>query len=140
MGTPSNALQAAIFTTLSNNTALTALIGSGQVFDFVSESAKPPFVRIGDDTAIDWGTKSTHGWETTVTIHCWDFEVSGRKSVKAILSAIYDALHEQTIAVAGFNLIQCRYEFEQTFQDTTEVGQNDQFYHGVQRYRITIQS
>lgn len=140
MGTPSNPLQAAIYTRLSADAALTALIGSSQVYDFVPEGTAPPYVLIGDDTAIDWGTKTANGWETTVTIHVWDFEKAGRKSAKAILSAIYASLHRQDFTVSGFNLIQCQCEFEQTFQDTTEEGQNDRFYHGVQRYRITIQA
>ena len=103
---------------------------------------QPPYVVIGDDTAIDWSTKTTNGWEATLTIHCWDFEVAGRKSVKAMLSAIYDALHRQeaNITVTGFNLVMIQSEFEHTFQDTAVQGQNDRFYHGVARYRVLITS
>lgn len=141
MGTPSNALQAAIYTRLTGFSALTTL-ATGGVYDFVPEEAEPPYVVIGDDTAIDWSTKTVNGWETTVTIHCWDFEKAGRKSVKAILSAIYDALHRQesSITVSGFNLIMIQSEFETTFQDAAVEGQGDRFYHGVQRYRVLIQS
>lgn len=141
MGTPANALQAAVYTRLTGYAALTALVGT-RVFDFVPESAQPPFVVIGDDTAIDWSSKTNNGWETTVTIHAWDFEKAGRKSVKAILSAVYDALHRQeaNITVSGFTLVQIQYEFEQTFQDTSAEGQSDRFYHGVQRFRVLIET
>src|SRR3954463_2314409 len=103
MTTPANALQAAFYTRLTGFTALTALVGTS-VYDFVPEEAQPPFVVIGDDTAIDWSTKTVNGWEATLTVHCWDFEKAGRKSVKAILSAIYDALNRQeaSITIAGF--------------------------------------
>jgi hypothetical protein len=62
--------------------------------------------------------------------------------VKAILSAIYDALHTQeaSISVSGFNLIQIRWEWEHTIQDTGVQGQADRYYHGIQRYRALIQS
>lgn len=140
MTTPANALQTAIFTTLSGNSALTALIGSNQVFDFVPETAQPPYVLIGDDTAIDNGTKSKNGWEYTITIHSWAYEVAGRKQGKSIMGAIYDALHQQTITVTGFNLIYLRSEFETTQQDPSAVGQSDRFYHGIQRFRALIQS
>lgn len=142
MSTPSNALQKAIYQRLTGYAPLTALIGSSQVFDFVPEDAQPPYVLIGDDTAIDWGSKSADGWETTLTIHAWDFEKAGRKSVKAILSAIYDALHRQeaSVTVTGFTLVQLRWEFEQTFQDASAEGQSDRYYHGVQRYRALIQA
>jgi hypothetical protein len=140
MGTPSNALQAAIYTRLTGFAPLTSLIAG--VYDNVPENAHPPYVLIGDDTAIDDSTKLAAGWEATVTIHAWDFEQSGRKSVKAILSAIYDALHRQedSIPIAGFRLIQMQWEFEQTFQDTSPEGESDHFYHGVQRYRAIIET
>lgn len=142
MATPSNALQAAIYTRLKNYTALTNLIGASKVFDFVPQDATPPYVVIGDDTSIDWSTKTETGWEATLTIHCWDFQKQGRKSVKAILSAIYDALHRQesSITVTNFTLVLCQTDGpEMTFQDTSVEGQNDQYYHGVQRYRVLIQ-
>ncbi|CAN5263267.1 hypothetical protein BH10PLA2_BH10PLA2_00650 [soil metagenome] len=141
MGTPSNPLQAAIYTRLTGYAALSAL-ATGGIYDFVPEDAVPPYVVIGDDTAIDWGTKTANGWDTTVTIHCWDFEKAGRKSVKAILSAIYDALHRQetNITISGFSLIMIQHEFETTLQDPSAEGQGDRFYHGIQRYRLLIQS
>ena len=141
MSTPSNALQAAIYTRLTNFTALTALVGSN-IYDFVPEEAQPPFVVIGDDTAIDWSTKTVNGWQATLTVHSWDFEAAGRKSVKSILSAIYDALNRQedSITVTGFNLIMIFCEFEHTMQDTAVEGQSDRYYHGIQRYRVLIQS
>jgi hypothetical protein len=141
MGTPSNALQAAIFTRLSAFSGLTDLVGTS-IYDFVPEEAQPPFVVIGDDTAVDWSTKTTNGWDTTATIHCWDFEKAGRKSVKAILSAVYDALHmqEANVTVTGFNLVMLRWEWEHTMQDPSVEGQGDRYYHGIQRYRAFIQS
>jgi hypothetical protein len=142
MSTPSNPLQAGIYTRLKNYSALTSLLSSADaVYDFVPPNAAAPYVVIGDDTMTDWSTKTTSGWEATVTIHCWDLEKAGRKSVKSILSAIYDALHRQSanITVSGFTLIDIQFEFEETFQDTTVEGQNDRFYHGVARYRAFIQ-
>jgi hypothetical protein len=140
MGTPSNALQAGIYTRLTNTAALTSLIGSNKVFDFVPETATAPYVLIGDDTSINWDTKSNNGWEATLTIHVWDYEKQGRKSVKAVMSAIYDALHLQqaNITVSGFTLVLIRWEYGETFQDTSVAGQSDNFYHGVQRYRALL--
>ncbi len=142
MGTPSNALQAAIYTRLTGYAPLTALV-STRVYDFVPASAQPPYVVIGDDTVSDWSDKATNGWEVTMTLHCWDYEKAGRKSVKAILSAIYDALHRQesNVTVTGFTLIEIRFDdFEAAFQDTSVTGPNDHYYHGVQRFRALIQS
>jgi hypothetical protein len=142
MTTPSNALQAGIYTRLTGYSALTSLLSSSStVYDFVPQDATAPYVVIGDDTSTDWSTKTTNGWDVTVTIHCWDYQKAGRKSVKAILSAVYDALHKQesSVTVSGFTLVMLQSEFEQTFQDTAIEGQNDQYYHGVARYRAYIQ-
>ena len=139
MSTPSNALQAAVFTRLKSFSALTTLVAD-RIYDFVPEDASPPFVVIGDDTAIDWSTKTNNGWEVTVTIHCWDFQKAGRKSVKAILSAIYDALHRQDVPITGFKLVEMQSEFETTIQDTSVEGDNDHYYHGIARYRALIET
>lgn len=139
MGTPANAIQTAIYQRLTGYAPLTTLVRSN-VFDFVPASAQPPYVVIGDDTCIDRSDKLTNGWEATLTIHCWDFEKAGRKSVKQIMSAIYDALHRQeaSVTVTGFSLVSLQSEFEQSFQDTSEIGAADHFYHGVQRFRALV--
>ena len=143
VSTPSNPLQAAIYTRLTGYAPLTALIGPNQVFDFVPEDIEPPYVLIGDDTVIDWSTKTNNGWDTTLNIHCWDFEKAGKKSVKGIMSVIYDALQRQeaSITVSGFTLVEFRWDgFEHTMQDPSVQGQGDRFYHGIQRYRALIET
>lgn len=141
MSSPANALQKGMYERLTTYAPLTALIDT-RVYDFVPQTATAPYVVIGDDTMTDWSTKSTNGWDATVTIHVWDFEKAGRKSVKVVLSAIYDALHRQSasITVSGFTLVDIQSEYEETFQDTTVEGQSDRYYHGVARYRAYIQA
>ena len=131
---PGNAVQAAIYQRLKG------VLGVG-VYDFLPSEILPPYVAIGDDTLVTSDTKTGNGWEATLTIHAWDFEKAGRKSVKAILGKIYDALHRQEsqVAVAGFTLIEIVHEFEQTFRDGGPAD-DDRYYHGVQRYRATIEA
>lgn len=140
MPSPDNALQAGIYSRLIGYSPLTTALGGNKVYDFVPETAKPPFVVIGDDALVDNDTKSTAGWEATITIHCWDFEKAGRKSVKTILSHIHDALHWQraNITLTGFTLVHIHREFHQTFQETAGEGQTDRYWHGVARYRALI--
>lgn len=139
MASPDNALQAGIYTRLTGFAALTALV-STRVYDFVPEDAAAPYVVIGEDTFTEADTKSTNRWEATITIHVWDFEKAGRKSVKSILSAIFDALHRQesNISVNGFTLVEIHRENQLTFQEDAVEGQGDRFYHGVARYRAII--
>jgi hypothetical protein len=139
MSDPLNALQAGIYGRLTTFAGLTALV-STRIHDFVPPSATPPFVVIGDDTATDSDTKTSHGWEFTITIHCWDFEKAGRKSVKAVMQQIWEALHdcENAVNVAGSTLVYLRCEKQESFQDQAIEGENDHFYHGIQRFRALV--
>lgn len=140
MAMPLNALQAAIYSRLTGYSALTTALGGSKVYDHVPQRTVAPYVVIGDDTSVDFDTKTSNGWEVTLTIHCWDFEKAGRKSVKAIMGHIYDALHkaESSITVTGFSLVMIYCEFQQTFQETAIEGASDHYYHGVQRFRAII--
>lgn len=114
MASPDNALQTGLYSRLTGYSALTTALGGSKVFDHVPQGEAAPYVVIGEDTLTEWDTKSKAGWEATVTIHVWDHEKAGRKSVKALLSHIHDALHQQeaNITVTGFNLVQIRREFQ----------------------------
>jgi len=140
MTMPLNALQVGIYTRLTGYSALTTALGGSFVYDHVPQGQDAPYVVIGDDTSVDSDTKTNNGWETTITIHCWDFEKAGRKSVKALMGHIYDALHksEANITVTGFSLIYLQCEFQQTFQEQAIEGAGDHYYHGVQRFRALI--
>jgi hypothetical protein len=138
--TPDNAIQAAIYTRLTGYSALTTALGGQKVYDFVIPSLTAPYVVIGDDTLTQSDTKSGNRWEATITIHVWDFEKAGRKSVKTLLGHIYDALHRQesNIAITGFSIVMIAHEFQETFQETAVEGENDHYYHGIARYRAVL--
>jgi hypothetical protein len=140
VSTPDNALQAAIYTRLTGYSALTTALGGQKVYDHVPQGTAAPYVVIGDDTLTEWDTKSKNGWECTITIHVWDFEKAGRKSVKTLLSHIFAALHRQetNITVSGFSLVEISREFQESFQESAVEGEQDAYYHGVARYRAII--
>lgn len=140
MSAPDNALQAGIYSRLTGYSALTTALGSAKIYDFIPTTVAAPYVVIGDDTLIDADTKTRNGWECTLTIHVWDYEKAGRKSVKTLLGHIHDALHTQqaNITVTGFTLVSIEREFQTTFQETGIDGENDHYYHGVARYRAFI--
>lgn len=142
MASPGNALQKGLYERLTGYSALTTALGGQKVYDHVPQGEAAPYVVIGADTLLDASSKTNNKWEATVTIHAWDFEKAGRKSVKTLLSHLYGALHQQeaSISVTGFTLVQIRFEFEETFQETAVEGANDHYYHGVQRYRAFVQA
>jgi hypothetical protein len=140
MPSPDNALQAGLYVRLTAYDPLLAALGGQKVYDYVSPKLAAPYVVIGEDTLTGDNTKTELGWDCTVTIHVWDFERAGRKSVKTLLSLVYDALHRQEdqITLAGFSLVEIVNEFQTTIQETGIEGENDHYYHGIARYRALI--
>ena len=135
-----NAFQEGLYNRLISYAPLTALLGGTKVYDHVPQGTDAPYVVIGEDTSIDFDTKTNNGWELTLTIHCWDFVKKGRKSVKNLMASIYEALHEKetSVSVAGYKLVLIRNEYAESFQDTTIDGGADDYYHGVLRFRAII--
>ena len=123
-----NALQKAIYDRLSNHNDLAA-----GVYDSVPENTNYPYVTIGDDTLIDWDTKTWKGCEVTVTIHVWT-ENRGRKDNKAIQKTINQILDNYALDVEGFNVVHFRQEFSNTTLDPDGMT-----YHGVMRFRALLQ-
>lgn len=91
-----------------------------------------PYVAIGDDTAIDWDTDTSDGWEITLTIHAWS-RARGRLEVKALQGEIWSALHRHDLDVPGYNTIFCYGEFSETILEPDGLTR-----HGVQRFRIVL--
>lgn len=137
---PANALQAGVYARLVGYSPLTTALGGPFVYDNVPQGTAAPYVLIGDDTLNEDDTKTANGWNVTLTIHCWDFEKAGRKSVKTIMGCIYDALHrnEGNLTVSGLSVLEVACEFQRTIQETAEEGSNDHYYHGVMRFRALI--
>ena len=125
------ALQTTIYSTLSNDNTLTNTLGAG-VFDEVVENASYPFVALGEETAIDYSTKDLDGGEFTINIHVWS-QYKGSKQTKEIMDRIHDLLHDSSLSVSGFNVINLRFEFSDILRDPDGVTR-----HGVMRFRAII--
>jgi Protein of unknown function (DUF3168) len=124
----------AIYSALSGNAPLTALIGSSRVFDTPPPGQLPPYVVIGDETANDFGSSAGDAQEHTVTIHTWS-EKPSTLQCKQIMSAIRVALHDVDLVLGGGSLVNLRQEFKETFRDPDGVT-----HHGVQRFRALTEN
>jgi hypothetical protein len=105
-----DALATAIYGRLT--TALAAVNVAGNVtsvpvLDYVDAETPKPYVVIGDVDVGDWGTKTSLGTEQFPNLEIWS-NYRGRKQLRQIAGLIYAALHEQTFAVDGQQLILCR--------------------------------
>lgn len=127
------ALQEAIYTALTGDATLQGFI-STRVYDRPPQDSAFPYVDIGEGTATDFDTKTENGMEQTVSIHSWSRD-QGRKEVKQIMSAIVDALDQQSLSVTGHSLVLLRFEFSTVEHDPDGYTQ-----HGVQRFRALTQA
>jgi hypothetical protein len=85
------------------STAVTTAVTPIAVYDVVPTTPTYPFVIVGDDASKDWSTSEAYGEDVTVTVHVWSQDTD-RAELKTIQQQIYDALHDQNLAVSGFNV------------------------------------
>ena len=87
---------------------------------------------MGEDNAVDYDTKTLAGGEITQEIHIWS-QYKGSKECKQIMDKVHDLLHDSSLGVSGFNLINLRFEFSDIMIDPDGVTR-----HGVMRFRAII--
>ena len=102
------------------------------IYDDVPEGSTAPYVVIGEETAIDIGTKDKDANEHTLTLHIWS-EYRGRYEIKTLMQEVYSKLHNNVISVAGASLVNLRCEFETTLQEADGITR-----HGVMRFRAVV--
>ena len=123
-------LQTATYTAL-NVSAITTTLSCG-VYDEVIEGNTYPFITLGEETTIDYSTKTATGGETTINIHIWS-QYKGSKQTKEIMDKVHDLLHDSNLSVTGFNLINLRFEYSDIMRDPDGITR-----HGVMRFRAII--
>lgn len=124
-------LQKAVYAAL--NGSVTGLSGASvSVYDDVPEGTSYPYVVIGEETAINAGTKNLDGVEHTLTLHIWS-GYRGRREIKEIMQSIYSLLHDTAITVTGASLVMIRQEFATTLEEADGITR-----HGVMRFRVVM--
>ena len=102
------------------------------VFDDVPEGTLYPYVVLGEETAVNNGTKNLDGVEHTLTIHAWS-QYMGRREIKEIMQSVYENLHNTAISVTGASLVNIRQEFNTTLAEQDGITR-----HGVMRFRAVV--
>ncbi len=132
MSNYASALQQTVFNALDQSSTLQNLVTD--VYDFVPESTAFPYVKIGEDTMVDNGTKDKKGSDFTIEVHTFS-RYRGSVEIKNIMSVVYDILHESSLSVSGASLVNMRFEFSDTIKENDGLTT-----HGVQRFRAFVLS
>ena len=127
-----SALQQTVFTALDQSSTLQNLVTD--VYDFVPESTAFPYVKIGEQTMVDDGTKDKKGSNFTLEVHTFS-RYRGSVEIKNIMSVVYDILHESSLSVSGASLVNMRFEFSDIIKENDGLTT-----HGVQRFRVFVLS
>ena len=124
-------LQKAIFAKLDGS--IVGLSAANiSVFDDVPENTSYPYVVIGEETAINNGSKDLDGLEYTLTVPVWS-NYRGRREIKEIMQSVYENLHDTAITVTGASLVNVRQEFNTTLAENDGITR-----HGVMRFRAVV--
>lgn len=127
-------LQKTLYTVLTGDAPLMALVEG--VFDSTSvpQDQSFPYVTIGEATFADRSNHTHRGFEADVTIHVWDqSDNRGRKKVQEIQAEIDRLLHTVNICIDGWNIINFRQIFVEVIVDADNVTM-----HGIQRFNLMI--
>ena len=127
-----SARQQTVFNALDQSSTLQNLVTD--VYDFVPEGTAFPYVKIGEQTMVDNGTKNKQGTDFTIEVHTFS-RYRGSVEIKNIMSVVYDILHESSLSVSGADLINMRFEFSDIIKENDGLTT-----HGVQRFRVFVLS
>lgn len=101
------ALQQAIFTRLTEDEAVAALVGT-RVYDDVPGGAAFPYLSIGAMRSRDWSTGDSTGVEVRLTLAAWSRAHGGREA-REIAGAVKAALHDADLALTDHVLVSLRF-------------------------------
>ena len=132
MSNYSSELQQTVFNALDQSSTLQNLVTD--VYDFVPESTAFPYVKVGEQTMVDNGTKDKKGSDFTIEVHTFS-RYRGSVEIKNIMSVVYDILHESSLSVSGASLVNMRFEFSDIIKENDGLTT-----HGVQRFRVFVLS
>lgn len=93
------AVQQAVVAALTADAGLDAII-DGRVYDHVPQGASFPYVVIGDMSSAPLDTVTDKGMQITLNVLCWS-RYRGKKQVRDMQAAVYDALHRQALTITG---------------------------------------
>lgn len=125
------ALQKAIYTVLSGDTELSALVSG--VYDFVPAKTPYPYITIGDARASDESTNTQAMTRVSLTVHVYS-RGKGRKETHDIMQQVYERLHDAQPEVEDHRVVLLRFLSSQI-----ELLRDGQTYHGRVQFTCLLE-
>ncbi|KQR77347.1 hypothetical protein ASG25_03405 [Rhizobium sp. Leaf384] len=116
-----NALQAAVFTALSGDAALSAMLGPGGIHDRLLDDPAHPYLRLAGIESRDWSTASEPGEAHDMAIEVRGGE-GGHRGVQEIAARVRALLDDAGLLLSGHHLVNLRHEGTRTARDAEARG------------------
>lgn len=128
------AVQAGVYACLSANSELVGLLGNGAsgVLDHVPPGTVAPYVVMGEIAARPVDACDAAGMDIGLTVHVYS-RGSGMKELRAVMAAVYAALHDAGLVVSGHDVALCQCTGLETRMEGDGVTR-----HGTLRFRIVV--
>lgn len=126
-------LNRAVLARLAADPALTALTGPDRVFDRPPQSARFPYVNLGETETRPWATQTSSGLEHRLTLHAWSRQ-PGQLEAHGIVERLYELLELAPLALDGHVLINLRV----VFWTVLPLGDGETL-HGIVRLRAVTE-
>lgn len=130
----SNAIQTAIYATLTGDAALTALIG-GRVADHAPEYLAFPCVTFGPSDYLPDDYECMPGRVETIQLDVWSRAQDGKRECKAICDRVVALLHEQPMTLSAGRAARVTLELARVFDDPDGLTT-----HGVLQFQIEAEA
>lgn len=128
-------LQKSVYAALQASASLQALIGNPcRVYSDVPHQTPFPYLTIGLMQEDDFSSSETQLSEINFDLHAWS-RTASNKEARDILSVVHDILHDQTLALSGYTLVNLRHQSTLVFKDD-----DAETMHGVSSYRAVTQA
>ncbi|MFC8176527.1 DUF3168 domain-containing protein [Streptomyces sp. NPDC057325] len=127
-------IQQAVYARLTGDPQLSDLL-TGGVHDYAPETARYPFVVVGEAIDTPDNRHGGYGWQTVLTLHTWT-RAEGNNQAFAIGKRLIALLDHQPLTLPGYDHVVTRYEYGQSLTDPEPPGD---IRHLVTRFRIVTE-
>lgn len=130
-----NAVAAAVYAHLKNQTAVTQLLAQGQsgIFDHAPRRAPLPYLVIGQLQSSLIETFEAKASEVIMTLHAYS-QQEGMKQAQGIIQAVQQVLHRADLSVSGHAVLACHVLDSEAFLEGDGFTR-----HGVMRFRVIVE-
>lgn len=134
MTSPLSALQTALYSRLTGDAPLTALLaaGAGGILDHVPAGTPFPYIVLGEATQTPIGTQDGVDFDITLNIQGFS-RYNGFAEIQNIMSAISTALENAVFPVSGHQLVLCL-----SLDSSTLLEGDGETRSSLQRFRIVL--